>query len=115
MTFRWRAAVVRFSASRHWLSRACKHRCAPQRAVGGYPSKDELLQAVEQGFEKARQLAQVATAEQLAAPSTSANPIMKAALPTLKEGAAFLLTGHLGVHLGQLSTWRRMIGLPHMF
>jgi hypothetical protein len=36
-------------------------------------------------------------------------------LPTLKDGVANLLTGHLGVHLGQLSTWRQMIGLPPLF
>jgi len=78
-----------------------------------YPSKDELLRAVEQGFEKARELAAVATSEQLAAPT--ANPMLKTGLPTAREGVAFLLTGHLGVHLGQFSTWRRMIGLPHLF
>ncbi len=54
--------------------------------------------AVEQGFEKARQLAQAATSEQLAAPTV--NPAMKAALPTARDGVAFLLTGHLGIHLG---------------
>ena len=78
-----------------------------------YPATDELLRAVEQGFEKARQMAQAATPEQLATPST--NPVMKAALPTAREGVAFLLTGHLGVHLGQFSAWRRMIGLPPLF
>lgn len=82
---------------------------------GAYPSKDDLLKAVEQGFEKARQLAQSATVEQLAAASTSTNPAMKAALPTLGDGVAFLLTAHLGVHLGQLSMWRRMIGQPALF
>ncbi len=80
-----------------------------------YPSKDDLLKAVEQRFEKARQLAQGATREQLAVPSASTNPAMKAGLPTMREGVAFLLTAHLAVHLGQLSTWRRMIGLPHLF
>ena len=39
----------------------------------------------------------------------------KDALPTLKDVVAFLLTAHLGVHLGQLSSWRRMIGLPPLF
>jgi hypothetical protein len=82
-------------------------------ARNDYPSTDELLRAVEQGFERARQLAQSATSEQLAAPT--ANPAMKAALPTVREGVAFLLTGHLGVHLGQLSAWRRMIGLAPLF
>jgi len=71
------------------------------------------LHAVEQGFAKARELAAVATSEQLAAPT--ANPMLKTGLPTAREGVAFLLTGHLGVHLGQFSTWRRMIGLPHLF
>ena len=78
-----------------------------------YPSADELLRAVEQGFERARELAQSASSEQLAAPST--NPMMKASLPTAREGVAFLLTGHLGVHLGQFSAWRRMIGLAPLF
>ena len=78
-----------------------------------YPSKDELLRAVEQGFEGLRQMVAAATAEQLGHPST--NPYTKDALPTIKEGVAFLLTGHLGVHLGQLSAWRRMIGLPPLF
>jgi hypothetical protein len=80
-----------------------------------YPSQDELLQAVEQRFEKARKLAQLATPEQLGVPSASTNPAMKAALPTMRESIAFVLTAHLAVHLGQLSTWRRMIGLPHLF
>ena len=78
-----------------------------------YPSKDELLKAVEQGFARLRQVAAEATPEQLTKPST--NPRMKDALPTIQDGVAFLLTGHLGVHLGQLSMWRRMIGLPPLF
>jgi hypothetical protein len=78
-----------------------------------YPPKDELLRAVEQGFERVRALTAEATPERLAQPTT--NRYMKDALPTVKDGVAFLLTGHLGVHLGQLSSWRRMIGLPPMF
>ena len=79
----------------------------------GYPSTEELLRAVEQGFEMAREMARLATSEQLATPT--ANPTMKAGLPTAREGVSFLLTGHLGVHLGQLSAWRRMIGLAPLF
>lgn len=82
---------------------------------GDYPSKEELLKSVEQEFERARQLAKEATNEQLAAPTVSTNPLIRAGLPTTRDGVAFLLTGHLGGHLGQLSTWRRMIGLPHLF
>jgi hypothetical protein len=71
------------------------------------------MRAVEQGFERLRHRAAAATPERLGQPST--NPYTKDALPTVRDGVAFLLTGHLGVHLGQLSAWRRMIGLPPLF
>ena len=45
--------------------------------------------------------------------SMMGDAISHAVLPGL--AVAFLLTGHLGVHLGQLSTWRRMIGMPRLF
>jgi hypothetical protein len=54
-----------------------------------------------------------ATPEGLAQPSR--NPHTKDALPTANDGVNFLLTGHPGVHLGQLSMWRRMLGLPPLF
>ena len=61
---------------------------------------DVLLKAVEDGFEHLRDQVASATAEQLGQPST--HPRMKNALPTAADGIAFLLTGHLGIHLGQL-------------
>jgi hypothetical protein len=82
-------------------------------ARSDYASKTDLLHAVEQYFRRARDLAATAASEQLARPST--NPRMKEALPTIKDALSFLFTGHLGVHLGQLSSWRRMIGLPPLF
>jgi len=85
----------------------------PSVERGLYPSKDELLRAVEQGYQQVRQAAATANPEQLARPTT--NPLIKETLPTLKEMIAFLLSGHMGVHLGQLSSWRRMIGLPPLF
>lgn len=85
----------------------------PTSTRSEYPSKDELLQAVEKGFERLQELIANTPPEQFTKPST--NPYTKEALPTIRDGVAFLLTGHLGVHLGQFSTWRRMIGLPPMF
>jgi hypothetical protein len=85
----------------------------PSAERGVYPSKDNLLRAVEQGYQQVRQRAASAGPEQLSRPTTS--PRVKEALPTLNEMVAFLLSGHMGVHLGQLSSWRRMIGLPPMF
>ena len=85
----------------------------PSTVRGDYPPKEELLRAVEQSYRQLREKAAAARPEQLAQPTT--NPRAKEALPTLREQVAFLLTGHMGVHLGQLSSWRRMIGLPPLF
>jgi hypothetical protein len=70
----------------------------PSASRGDYPSGDELPRAVEQGFERLRRQAAEATPERLARPST--NPCTKDALPTVGDAVAFLLTGHLAVHLG---------------
>jgi hypothetical protein len=78
-----------------------------------YPSREELLRALEERYENLRQRAATASPEQLSQPTTS--PRAKETLPTFKEFLAFLLTGHVGVHAGQLSSWRRMIGLPPLF
>jgi DinB family protein len=85
----------------------------PSPVRGDYPPKEELLRAVEQSYRQLREKAATASPEQLAQPTT--NPRAKEMLPTLREQVAFLLTGHMGVHLGQLSSWRRMIGLPPLF
>ena len=78
-----------------------------------YPAGEKLLRVVEERFDQARQLAAVVPPEQVARPNPNAR--LKEGLPTVRDAVAFLLTGHLGVHLGQLSAWRRMIGLPPMF
>jgi hypothetical protein len=86
---------------------------SPSSSRAACPSKDELLKALDDGYEQLRQRASSATPEQLSKATT--NPVAKETLPTLREFIAFLMTGHVGVHLGQLSSWRRMIGLPPLF
>jgi DinB superfamily len=85
----------------------------PSASRGAYPAKDALLRAAEESYQQVRHKAATATPEQLSRPT--ANPRAREVLPTSKEMLAFLLSGHMGVHLGQLSSWRRMIGLPPMF
>jgi len=85
----------------------------PTNVRTDYPTKEELLQAFEASHERLQRAAASATPEQLARPSQ--NPRTKDQLPTIKEAIGFLLTGHMGVHLGQLTMWRRMIGLPALF
>jgi hypothetical protein len=85
----------------------------PTASGGDYPPKDDLLRAAEHSYRDLRQKFADAGPDVLSRPTT--NPRAKVTLPTLKEMVAFLLCGHLGVHLGQLSSWRRMIGLPPLF
>ena len=85
----------------------------PTACRSDYPPKDELQRAFEQSFQQLRQKASAASTEQLSRPNTSARA--KEALPTAKEMVAFLLTGHAGIHLGQLSMWRRLIGIAPLF
>lgn len=85
----------------------------PLGSRGDYPTLDVLLKAVEDGFEHLRDQVVSATADQLAQPNP--HPRMNDALPMVQDGLDFLLTGHLGVHLGQLATWRRMIGMAPLF
>lgn len=80
---------------------------------GDYPARDKLIRALDERFEQARQVAAKATTEQTS--RRTPNPMFKDVLPTVGDLYAFILTGHLGLHLGQLSTWRRMIGLPALF
>jgi hypothetical protein len=78
-----------------------------------FPSKADLIEATEGSFDRLRTAAAAATPEQLSMPSS--HPRTKRSLPLVKDLAAFLLTAHFGIHLGQLTMWRRMIGLPPMF
>jgi DinB superfamily len=85
----------------------------PTSARGDYPARDELIRAVEQGFERLRDQIASATPEQLAQPSP--NSRTNEFLPTVQDGLVLLLTGHLNSHLGQFSMWRRMVGMPNVF
>lgn len=100
------------SLSAEWVAKfGPKSKFSDARAE--YPSKQELLLTLERTFEEARRLAVLVAPEQLAA--AHANPAFAEAMPHVGDLCTFLLTSHLGVHLGQLSAWRRMIGLPPLF
>ncbi|MEX0585919.1 MAG: DinB family protein [Pirellulales bacterium] len=78
-----------------------------------YPTKAELLAAVDKAYDQLLQAGQAATPEQLAAPH--GNNMLAKALPTVGELLGMLLTTHVAQHLGQLSAWRRATGRPAMF
>lgn len=74
-----------------------------------YPSKGELLNA----FEAAHGALAAAAAALDPAALARPNPVdgMRARFPTLGDLLTYVLTAHEAVHLGQLSTWRRAMGL----
>ncbi len=85
----------------------------PSALRADYPSKAELLRVLEERFATARELAAAASPEKVALPNP--NGRLKDKLPTVRDAVAFLFTGHLALHLGQLSAWRRLIGLAPLF
>jgi hypothetical protein len=77
---------------------------------GQYPHKDELLKLFTDGHHAAND-AILATDPDVFAKE---NPMerMRERFPTVGVAVNFLMNNHLMMHLGQLSTWRRAVGLP---
>lgn len=76
-----------------------------------YPSIHELSEVFMRGYETALAAMRNAADSQL----TAENPVdtpLKQVCPTLGSMLSFYLTGHIAMHLGQFSTWRRMEGMP---
>ena len=75
-----------------------------------YPSKEELFATVEAGYRRTLEAAGRATPESLAQPQPG--PFYVDDFPTVGDLVAYLMTTHPCLHLGQLSSWRRLKGLP---
>lgn len=78
-----------------------------------YPSFDEIIATWRKGHDALD--AAVANAKPDALTQQNPAERMRAVLPTVGDLVSFILTGHEGMHLGQLSTWRRLQGMPAMF
>ena len=76
-----------------------------------YPSQQEVVDFFTASYAAAIEAVRNASDETLAAPNPVDTPL-KDVLPTLGSMLAFYLTSHVMMHLGQLSTWRRMEKLP---
>lgn len=75
-----------------------------------YPSKAALFEAYEKAYQRIIDAVKAASPESLA--RDFPNPRLRATLPTVGMAMVHILTSHQGVHLGQLSAWRRAQGLP---
>jgi hypothetical protein len=91
-------------------------RCGPGSSVTSersfYASKHDLVTALEAGQARVSAAAARATDEVLLRPHGSQFAFVKNTFPTVGDLVAHLMTTHTGFHLGQLSMWRRMMGMP---
>lgn len=82
---------------------------APVSDVSQYPDKAVLLGALEDGH------ARLAKAYEGADESTLAQPMpneqVRSMFPTVGDFVLFIMTGHEGMHLGQLMAWRQAQGM----
>lgn len=75
-----------------------------------YPSKDALIKAFNEGWNKVLEVLPGVDEATLARD----NPVegrFREIFPKVGTAVMFLCTSHLMMHLGQISTWRRAIGL----
>lgn len=85
-------------------------------AVGdelGYPSWDELVSAWRQAHLDLEAAATDPDPTILEQPNTNAR--LAEFLPTMGGMLSFVLTSHEAIHIGQLSTWRRVKGKERLF
>ena len=75
-----------------------------------YGSKADLLSALRNAHHRAAEAVPQATPEQMAAEMPV--PDLRWFLPTIGDALVQILTSHEAMHIGQLSAWRRVVGLP---
>ncbi|MCH2201507.1 MAG: DinB family protein [Fuerstiella sp.] len=73
-----------------------------------YPHMDEITESFFASYRAAEKAIIAATDEHLAQPNPS--EVMVKKFPTLGSMCNFMCSGHMLMHLGQLSAWRRMYG-----
>ena len=74
-----------------------------------YPSKAALLEAYDRSYARLTEAVKNATSESLE--REFPNPKLRTQLPTVGVAMVHILCSHHGLHLGQLSAWRRALGM----
>lgn len=79
------------------------------------PSKSELLDVFRKQSERFRAACAQTSQEVLAKPHAARIEALQKVFPTRGELIAQMVSGHIALHLGQLSAWRRATGRSAMF
>lgn len=78
------------------------------------PCKLELIDTLDTSRQRLLAAMEQAPADRLAQPH-SVSFFRDCPLKTVTDALAFLALGHVAMHLGQLSSWRRQMGRPSLF
>ncbi|NBV45563.1 MAG: DinB family protein [Planctomycetia bacterium] len=81
----------------------------PVADAGRYPSKAELLAALEEAHGRIAAALPAFPASRWSDPTPS--EAIRAFLPTMGDCFVFVMAAHENMHLGQLSAWRRVQGM----
>ncbi|MCC7146159.1 MAG: DinB family protein [Phycisphaeraceae bacterium] len=82
----------------------------PEYRQGLYPAKAVMLKVLEDSHARIAGFARQQSAEFWTKPPTLER--WKARFPTMAHVAVHIMVNHEAIHLGQLSAWRRAMGLP---
>lgn len=75
-----------------------------------YPAMDEVVSAFRSSHQVAIDL--LPTVEDSVFHQPNPNDAMREKFPTIAAMHSFYLGGHIMIHMGQFSAWRRMMGMP---
>jgi uncharacterized damage-inducible protein DinB len=81
---------------------------APSGSASDYPSKAELLAALKAQHERVTEAVTNAAPELFA---KDCDEQMRSYFPKVGDLIDYMLTAHEGTHIGQISAWRRAMGL----
>ena len=90
----------------------CGKNSEPVADRSAYPAADEILNRFTSGVDLA--MAAMADAPAEAWSAKLEHPTWGKQFDTVAPAVTFLSTAHLALHLGQLSGWRRAMGLPRV-
>lgn len=90
----------------------CGKNSTPTSDRSVYASKDEILRLHREGFERGAEAIRSAPAQAWTA--SFDHPEWGKQFDAVAPAVVFLATTHQALHLGQLSGWRRAMGLPRV-
>ena len=83
--------------------------CVNDESCNIYPSMDEIVETFRLSHQAA--ISALEAAEDSSFQKSNPNEAMQKLFPTIGAMHAFYVGGHFMLHMGQMSAWRRMIGL----